>query len=136
MSNIYSDGIFDLFHRGHVEYFKKMKKMGRVIIGVIDDQTAKTYKRLPIYNEQDRIELVKSCKYVDEVIFPAPLIITQNFITENDIHLVVHGFSNKEDADKQTDFFKIPIKLNKFKIVPYYRDISTSDIIEKIKKKY
>ena len=136
MSNIYSDGIFDFFHRGHVEYFKKMKLLGNVIIGVISDQTAETYKRKPIYNELDRLELVKSCKYVDKVIFPAPLIITEKFMKENGINLVVHGFSNKEDAKKQDKFFEIPIKLNKFKEIPYYKGISTTEIINIVKKDY
>jgi ethanolamine-phosphate cytidylyltransferase len=136
MSNIYSDGIFDLFHRGHLEYFKQMKLLGTVIIGVIDNNTAKSYKRYPIYDELDRLELVKSCKFVDKVIFPAPLIITDKFMKEHNIDLVVHGFSNIEDAKKQDKFFEIPIKLNKFKEIKYYDKISTTSIIKKIINEY
>jgi len=113
-----------------------MKNIGTVIIGVIDDNTAKSYKREPIYNELDRLELVKSCKYVDKVIFPAPLIITEKFIDDHDIDLVVHGFSSSEDSKKQHEFFKVPIKLNKFIEIPYYNGISTTEIINIVKNKY
>ena len=49
------------------------------------------------------------------------------------IDLVCHGFLEKEDYEKQKTFFEQPIKLNKFREVPYHYGISTSTIIDKIK---
>ena len=55
MTRVYMDGIFDLYHRGHVESFKKCLKFGdELIIGVISDQDATKYKRKPIICEEDR----------------------------------------------------------------------------------
>lgn len=34
----------------------------------------------------------------------APLQLTKEFINENEIDLVVHGFANPEDANKRQDF--------------------------------
>ena len=56
-----------------------------------------------------------------------------HFIEKYKIDYVVHGFSNPSDKNKQNDFFEIPIMLNKFIETPYYHDISTTDIINKIK---
>ena len=76
MKRIFCDGIFDLFHEGHVEHLKKIKNMfGDVylIVGVLSDKQATEYKRKPIYNESQRISLVKNCKYVKKVITSYPL---------------------------------------------------------------
>ena len=48
---IYIDGIFDLFHFGHIELFKKCKNLFPkviLIVGVIGDKIATLYKRKPI----------------------------------------------------------------------------------------
>ena len=62
-----------------------------------------------------------------------PLIITEDFIKDNRIDLICHGFLDNNDIEKQKDFFEIPIKLNKFRAVKYHKGISTTDIINKIK---
>lgn len=141
MRRIYVDGIWDCFHMGHVLHFKDIKELDNInnnylIVGIISDKDATDYKREPIYSETNRKILVESCKYVDEIIENAPLIITEQFMKQHRIDLVCHGFLNKSDANKQSDFFKVPINLNKFRIVDYHDGISTTDIINKIKKNY
>ena len=134
---IYTDGIFDLFHRGHIEFLNKIKKKyptSQLIVGIINDIESTNYKRKPIYNEEDRYTIIENLKCVDRIIKDAPLIINEEFINNNKIDLIVHGFSNIEDSEKQNEFFEIPIKLNKFETLPYYSKISTTEIIKKIKK--
>jgi|TARA_B100000886_G_C20307532_1_gene442407 choline-phosphate cytidylyltransferase len=139
MKRIYIDGIFDLFHRGHLESLKQAKNIDQdvnLIVGIIDDETASGYKRKPIINQFDRAEIIKNIKIVDEIIESAPLVITREFIEENNIDLVVHGFANDNDWEKQQDFFKYLIENNKFKKINYYDKISTTDIINNIKRNY
>jgi choline-phosphate cytidylyltransferase len=136
MKIIYTDGIFDLFHRGHLEYIKRCKQIFEdvfLIVGVVNDTDAASYKRAPIYNEIDRYEIVENIKYVDKIVKDAPLIIDENFMNEHQIDYVIHSFSNEADAEKQQEFFKVPIMLNKFIKINYYSLISTTDIIRKIK---
>lgn len=128
---IYMDGIFDLFHVGHVEAIKKMKEFGSyIMIGVVSDEDATDYKRSPIINELHRVEMIKQCKYVDEVIFPCPMSVTQEFMKDNHIDVVVHGFKDESDYNKQRDYFK-DIDLV---IIPYSTLDNTTDIINRIKK--
>lgn len=133
-NRVYVDGVFDIFHRGHLESLKKAKEFisGQVelIVGIISDKDAESYKRQPIYNEEDRYMIIRSIKYVDEVIFRSPLIITKEFIKKHEIDYVVHGFSNNDDFDKQTDFFEEISDI--FYQIPYYTNVSTTDIINKI----
>lgn len=128
------DGVFDLFHRGHVESINKCLKFGdEIIIGIVSDKDAESYKRIPIINQDDRCEIIKNLKNVSDIIFPAPLIITKDFIEKNKLDIIVHSFSNNEDYEKQKDFFEIPIKMGIFKRIDYYSKISTSNIIKRIK---
>ena len=120
MERVYIDGIFDLFHRGHIESLKQAKNIRKnvyLVVGVISDRDANNYKRMPIINEDDRAELLRNVNIVDEVITNAPLVVTKEFVELNNIDLVVHGFSNNEDWDKQKDFFELRfIKISPFQI--------------------
>ena len=134
MSTVYMDGVFDLFHKGHLEAIKNCKLYGdRVVIGIISDGDCADYKRHPIIPEQDRVDIISSLKFVDAVIFPAPLILTKEFIADHKIDCVVHGFANESDVEAQKEFFKVPMEMGIFKITDYYKGISTTDIIRKIK---
>jgi len=139
MSRVYIDGIFDLFHRGHLESLKQAKQIGNntyLIVGVISDVVAKDYKRIPVISHEDRVEIIKNLSIVDEVIENPPLVITKEFVETNNIDLVVHGFSNEDDWEKQKNFFGFLIKNNKFKRINYYDKTSTTDIISRIKNDY
>ena len=147
MKIIYTDGIFDLFHRGHIEYLKACKNIFRnfegkweekvfLIVGIVNDKDATGYKRIPIYNENDRYEIIENIKCVDKIIKDAPLIITEDFMDLHKIDYVIHSFSNTNDEGAQDEFFKVPIKMGKFKKIQYYSSISTTDIIKRIKENY
>ena len=110
MFNIYVDGIYDLFHAGHVNTLKNIKNMRddvRLIVGVVNDKDATSYKRKPVINETNRYIMLDSCKYVDEVICDAPLYTTEEFMIKHNIDLVVHSFSNKNEENNQKNFLKL-----------------------------
>ena len=133
---IYIDGIFDLFHRGHLESFKQIKDIYKdcfLIVGVVSDEDAMSYKREPIISYEDRCEIIKSIKYVDKVIEKSPLTVDIDFIKKHKIDLVVHGFASEEDEKKQEVFFKEINDLGLFKKIKYYDKTSTTSIINKIK---
>ena len=68
MNRVYIDGIFDLFHRGHLESLRQAKNIydnTYLIVGVISDEDARDYKRLPIISEVDRLEIIKSISKFD-----------------------------------------------------------------------
>lgn len=136
MMTVYMDGIFDLYHAGHVDAIEKCKDAalgGDVIIGVISDKDAKKYKRTPIYSEEDRIRLISNNRYVDEVIRNPPLVVTEEFMNKHNIDCVVHAFADDADFEKQKEFFKDPIRLHKFMRIEYSDRTSTTDIIHRIK---
>lgn len=67
---VYTAGTWDMFHIGHLNLFKKSKELGtKLIVGVSTDELVESYKKSkPIIPYEDRVELVKSCRFVDEVV--------------------------------------------------------------------
>ena len=62
-------GVFDIIHYGHILYFKEAKsKVDYLIISITSDKFVNKGPGKPIFNLQKRIEVLKSIKYIDEVI--------------------------------------------------------------------
>lgn len=60
-------GAFEILHPGHLHLFREARKLGKVIVIVARDSTIEELKgRPPIVPEQQRLEVVKSIRYVDE----------------------------------------------------------------------
>ena len=63
-------GTFDIIHPGHGYYLQESKNLGeensKLIVVVARDATVRSRKRVPIVNEEQRLEMVKMLKPVDE----------------------------------------------------------------------
>ena len=68
---IWTNGCFDVLHRGHIELFRYAKSLGNeLVVGIDTDDKVKKDKSedRPINNLQDRIFMLQSIKYIDKVI--------------------------------------------------------------------
>ena len=91
-SRVYVDMVGDLFHAGHVSLLREARRHGDwLVVGVLSDDTAASYKRRPIMTLAERVAVIESCRYVDEVIEDAPFRVTDDFLDEHAITTVVHG---------------------------------------------
>lgn len=67
---VFTNGVFDILHRGHVEYLLEAKALGEIlIVGVNSDDSVRRLKGegRPIVVEQDRAFLVANLSSVDFV---------------------------------------------------------------------
>ncbi|AMS28211.1 hypothetical protein AEM51_12795 [Bacteroidetes bacterium UKL13-3] len=68
---VFTNGVFDLLHRGHVDYLAKARDLGdRLIIGVNTDASVSKLKgpHRPIQDEYSRMLILASFEFVDAVI--------------------------------------------------------------------
>lgn len=62
-------GTFDLLHLGHLNYFKQAKKYGDYLIVVVArDKTKQDQKKVTVFTEEERLELIQSLKIVNEAV--------------------------------------------------------------------
>lgn len=65
-------GCYDLLHSGHVEFFKQAAAYGDLYVGIGSDATYLGYKhRKTVYNEQERLFMVKAIRYVKDAFINA-----------------------------------------------------------------
>jgi len=132
MTRVYVDMVADLFHYGHANFLRQAKQFGdHLIVGIHSDEVVKEYKRTPILSMRERVDTVSSCRYVDEVISDAPLVVDLKWLNTHRIDLVVHGDDFSEDLLQ--DCYKVPIEMGIFHLLPYTSAISTSEIIRRCK---
>lgn len=64
----YTQGTFDMFHIGHLNLLKHAKEWcDHLIVGVNADKLVEEYKnKTPVINENERAEIVRNIKGVDE----------------------------------------------------------------------
>lgn len=66
----FTSGVYDLFHIGHLNLLRSAKaQCEKLIVGVSSDELVSSYKgRSPVIPFSERLEIVKSIRYVDGVI--------------------------------------------------------------------
>ncbi|KAF9763344.1 Choline-phosphate cytidylyltransferase B [Nosema granulosis] len=135
---IYCDGVYDLFHYGHANSLAQAKNLFpnvHLIVGVTSDAMTHSIKGITVFNEDERAESLRHCRYVDEVITEAPWILTEDWLDQHKIDYVAQNEAPYKFGDIE-DIYK-SIK-DKGRFVPIKRTmgISTSGIITKIVKDY
>ena len=135
-SIVFTNGWFDIVHKGHIDYLNKAKALGDVlIIGLNSDKSVHGLKgkNRPIISEQERAFLLDNLKAVDAVILfddetPSKLIET----IKPDILAKGADYQVEQIAGAK---FVIE-NGGKVKLLPFLEGYSSSSIIEKIRANY
>tara|TARA_B100001063_G_C16581320_1_gene460903 strand:+ start:48 stop:443 length:396 start_codon:yes stop_codon:yes gene_type:complete len=122
-------GTFDVFHVGHVNILERAKLEGDyLVVGVSSDElNFKKKNRYPIYSQGDRIKILESLKFVDEVFVEESLELKAEYIKYYKADLLVMG----DDWAGKFDDMKQYCDVCYLDRTP---SISTTEIIEVVKK--
>jgi len=130
---VFTNGCFDLLHRGHVHTLRQAKAAGDILIVAINsDRSVKSIKapQRPILPETDRLELIAAMEMVDYVIlFDAPD--PYRLIAAIKPHVLAKGGDWKSDEIIGADI--VEASGGRVEVIPYLQGFSTTEIIERIK---
>ena len=129
----FTNGCFDIIHRGHIEVLAQTADLGdRLIIGLNSDTSIQKLKgkNRPIIEEQSRAILLASLEFVDAVVIfseDAPLKLISALLPD----VLAKG----GDYEIETIVGHEIVQQNggKVKLVPFVDGFSSTTIIEKIK---
>lgn len=130
--NVYVDGVFDLFHEGHINFLKQASALGNLIVGVHSDAFVLSYKRLPVIPEKSRYALVRSLKYVHHTIEGVGTL-TERMLDEYSIGLVLHG--DDFDEAQVLRHYGAAVARGIFRYLPYTEGISSTMILKEIRER-
>lgn len=131
---VFTNGCFDILHKGHVVYLTEAKKLGDVlVVGINSDDSVtklKGYER-PLVSLDSRMCVLDSLKMVD-IVTPfsedKPMVLIK--IVRPDVH--VKGGDYKADDLPEAETVRSVGGL--IKIIPFVGAFSVTSIVEKIRK--
>ena len=130
---VFTNGCFDVLHRGHVEYLEFCRKQGDVVVlGLNSDSSVKALKgpERPINNQHDRAAVLASLESVDYIVIfeeTGPLNIIKK--VKPDILIKGEDWADKEIIGKEF----VEARGGKLVLAPLVKDKSSTSTIEKIK---
>lgn len=103
MKKVITYGTFDLFHVGHLNLLKRAKELGDyLVVAVSSDKFNMSKGKKSYHSVEDRVNILKSIKYVDEVIVEESWDQKIIDIQDNNIDVFVMG----DDWEGKFDFLK------------------------------
>lgn len=129
----YTTGVYDLFHVGHLNLFKNAKGMcDKLVVGVTVDSLMQYKGKNAMIPFEDRIELVRSCKYVDAAVpqYDMDKLIACKKLGASYLFVGDDWYGTKKWNKYEEEFAKERIKIIYF---PYTMGVSSTKITEALK---
>ncbi|MCF8302437.1 MAG: D-glycero-beta-D-manno-heptose 1-phosphate adenylyltransferase [Bacteroidales bacterium] len=131
---VFTNGCFDILHKGHIDYLAKAADMGDVlIIGLNSDNSVKKIKgdSRPVIDEDARALTLAALRLTNAIVYfdedtPYELI---NYIQPD---ILVKGGDYK--AEDVVGYDVVSVKGGKVEIIDLVPGYSTSSIVERIKE--
>lgn len=135
--NIYTNGVYDLFHIGHLNILERAKSLGGTLtVGINTDEYTLAYKaRRPIIPYKQRKRIVDTLKCVDKTI-PHMAMDQTDMLDKYDIDVVVVDSEWGKLPEQKVRKEYIEKTGRKLVVFPYTEGISTTEIIERIRNQY
>ena len=131
VKTVFTNGVFDILHTGHIEILKFAKNLGdRLIVAINSDESVKKLKGddRPINDENDRLTMIQSIRWVDEA-FIFDSTDTVDVISNVNPDIVVKGGEWTKDEVRERDNIPEDIEV---KICPLFKNKSTTNTLKKI----
>ena len=119
-------GVFDLFHIGHLNLLYNAKAMcDKLIVGVYTDDLVRYKQKKPLIPFEERIEIIRSIRYVDEAVPQNTLnkMMMWKLFGINIIFVGDDWFNSERYQEAEKEFSEVGVKIMYF---PYTKNTSSS----------
>lgn len=124
---VFTSGVFDLLHPGHINILKRAKALGDyLIVGLATDELVEKIKGYkPILTYKQRLQVLNAIKYVDHIVKQRELVTKKQFVAlKANIYVKGTDWKNNKNAQGLTWL----IKNKKVRFIPYTKELSTTKI--------
>lgn len=129
---IYIDGCWDIMHSGHFNAIRQAKSLGKtLVVGIHSDEEIIRNKGMPVMNNEERVAMIKACKWVDEVVENAPYSATIEWLDSVNCKYIAHGDDIAINCDGR-DAYGLLKSVGRFKVIKRTEGISTTSIVGKL----
>ncbi|EJD55213.1 Nucleotidylyl transferase [Auricularia subglabra TFB-10046 SS5] len=134
-TRLWLDGCFDGFHFAHANAVRQALNLVagpvHITVGVHSDAEILRNKGPPLFDERERYDLIRGCRWVDQVVEDVPYVTQLASIDEHNIDYVVHGDDPVLDADGN-DCYAFAKASGRYMECKRTQGISTTSLIDRI----
>ena len=133
---VLTNGVFDLLHRGHLEYLNESAALGDVlVVAVNSDESVRALKgpERPLNNELDRAFALANLRCVEATfVFKGPRLADEIRALKPDVYTKAGDYTIESlDAGEREALLEVGTEIN---IMPFVAGRSTTSLIERMKK--
>jgi ethanolamine-phosphate cytidylyltransferase len=131
---VWIDGCYDLWHYGHCNAIKQasqVEQITTVIAGIHSDKEIELSKGSPVMNDQEREAVVRSCRWVHEIVLEAPYTTSLAIMKNHLVDFCVHGEDITYGPNGEDSFQEVK-DAGMFQLIKRTQGISTTDIIGRV----
>jgi ethanolamine-phosphate cytidylyltransferase len=126
---VWLDGCYDMMHYGHANALRQAKELGDVLVaGIHPASEIEKHKGLPLMSNEERVEVLKGNKWVDEVVEGAPYQTSVEFMKKHNIDFCAHGEDITILADGRDSFHEVK-EAGMFRLIKRTEGVSTTDLL-------
>ena len=125
---VFTAGVWDSLHVGHLNLLRRARELGdRLVVGVLTDEAAERYKPRPVMPFEQRLEIIRALRMVDDVVQVDDTNATA-VLRRLEPHILVHG----SDIDKKPgwEIGQTWMRENgrRFVVLPYTEGVSSTGL--------
>jgi rfaE bifunctional protein nucleotidyltransferase chain/domain len=130
---VFTAGVWDILHVGHLNLLNRAKVLGQtLVVGVLTDEAAERYKPRPVMPFEQRIQLVKALRVVDDVV-PVHDTNATPLLMQLQPDILVHGSDISHKPGWEIGQTWIRDHGGEFVVLPYTEGVSSTRLKDSVR---
>jgi glycerol-3-phosphate cytidylyltransferase len=125
---VFTAGVWDILHVGHLNLLRRARELGdKLVVGVLTDEAAERYKPRPVMPFEQRLEIIRALRMVDDVVQVDDTNAT-TVLQRLEPHILVHGSDIDKKAGWEIGQTWMRENGRQFVVLPYTEGVSSTGL--------